>query len=202
MTLSGVVAATWFQTLGGWPNLLQGLGSSIIGGLVAALTAYLVVRWTHQSNLRAATELDARAVVRSLTTDSLKVLEDVQVLIRQPFEEVADRLRRLVVEIRLCRIRFATAFNVNYATIAMVDSDFVTKTLSPLVHQVVESFEATENNAQRAADAMELPEPDTEKDLAAISEAMRSLEAAIAQMNDFNGACATWLSERTSRTAK
>ncbi|MDX3003233.1 hypothetical protein PWY87_16200 [Kribbella solani] len=124
MMLNDAAAATWVQALGGWSNFLQGLGSSIVGGLVAALTAYLVVRWSHKSNLRAAAEMDARSVIRSLTTDSLKVLADIQELINQPFEDVPERLRRLKVEVRLCQMRFGTAFNVNYPTIALVDRDF------------------------------------------------------------------------------
>src|SRR5881398_825083 len=126
MRPSDGASATWFDSLGGWSNLLQGLGSAVIGGLAAAATAYLVVRWTHRSNMRAATEMDARSVVRGLTDDSLKILADIQELISQPVEDAALPLRRFLVETRLCQMRFGTAFNVSFPTIALVDTGFVT----------------------------------------------------------------------------
>ncbi|RZU20045.1 hypothetical protein EV645_2266 [Kribbella rubisoli] len=200
MTLSDVVAATWFQTLGGWSNLLQGLGSAVVSGLVAALTAYLVVRWTHKSEMRVATEMDARSVVRSLTADSLKVLADVQELINQPIGEVAERLRRLQVEVRLCRMRFGTAFNINFPTIALVDEAFVLDTMSPLVNEIDKSFDETEKRVETAAEAMEVePVPDPEVVMAAVSEAIEMLNATMLQINDLNRACASWLGDRNSR---
>ncbi|MGW0158472.1 hypothetical protein ACWDUN_04020 [Mycobacterium sp. NPDC003323] len=51
---------------GGWPNSLQGLGSALIGGLVAALTAYVVVRLTANDNRNRALEDEARLVARDL----------------------------------------------------------------------------------------------------------------------------------------
>jgi hypothetical protein len=198
MTVSYVVAATWFDTLGGWLNLMQGLGSSVVGGLVAAFTAYLVVRWTHKSNMRAATEMDARSVVRSLTTDSLKVVTDVQELINQPIGEVSERLPRLKVEVRLCRMRFGTAFNVNFPAVALVDKGFVMTTMSPLVNEIDKSFDVTEKHVQVAVDAMEQEVPDIEAVTTAVDEAIASLDEAMIQINDLNRSCATWLGERNT----
>ncbi|WP_327635300.1 hypothetical protein OHB24_35630 [Kribbella sp. NBC_00482] len=195
MRPSDEAGATWFDSLGGWSNLLQGLGSAVIGGLVAAATAYLVVRWTHRSNMRAATEMDARSVVRSLTDDSLKILADIQELISQPVEDAALPLRRFLVEIRLCQMRFGTAFNVSFPTIALVDTGFVTTTISPLVEQISTSFGVAEARVQKAIDAQDLSEQASVAE--AYTKVAATLDTAASQINDLNLACVTWLGART-----
>lgn len=191
-----MVNANWFDSLGRWPNLLQGLGSAIIGGLVAAVTAYLVVRWTHQSNMRAAAEMDARSVVRGLTTDSLNVLADIQELINQPTTDGSDRFWRLIVEIRLCQMRFATAFNVSLPTIALVDARFVTDVISPVVGQIGRMFFLAEKGVQTAIDAQEAQPPDAETVPVDHVQINESLYKAATQIDDLNRACATWLGQR------
>lgn len=187
----------WFDSLGRWSNLLQGLGSAIIGGLVAAVTAYLVVRWTHQSNMRAAAEMDARSVVRSLTTDSLNVLADIQEMINQPTTVGIDRPWRLIIEIRLCHMRFGTAFNVSFPTIALVDAHFVTDVLSPFVDQISRLFTSAENEIQTAIDTHEAATPDAETVSIDFGQINESLYTAATQIEDLNRACATWLGTRT-----
>jgi hypothetical protein len=196
MTPPDVVSTTWFDSLGRWSNLLQGLGSAVIGGLVAAATAYLVVRWTHRSNMRAATEMDARAVVRSLTADLLRVFADLHGLIYQPDGDVTDKLPRMLGDIKLCQMRFATAVNVSTQTIALVDDDFVTGTISSLGEQIDGSFRSAENHLHGALDAQELQEPDAEAVSAALDNVIASLDEASIQVNDLNRACLTWLGRR------
>lgn len=194
---SDLVAATWFDTLGRWPNLLQGLGSSIVGGLVAALTAYLVVRWTQRSNVRVATEMDARSVVRSLTTDSLKVLADIQELLHRDDDDLEKRFRRCQFEIRLVRMRFGSAFNASFPTIALVDKDVVMKILSPLVNKIDGSFSDAEGHADRAVDALGLlAESGSEAVLEAGDEMIESIKLACEQINDLLRGCASWLGDR------
>jgi hypothetical protein len=189
-----MVNTSWFDSLGRWSNLLQGLGSAIIGGLVAAVTAYLVVRWTHKSNMLAAAEMDARSVVRGLKTDSLRVLADIQELLAQPATSGIEQLWRLIVEIRLCQMRFGTAFNVSFPTIALVDAHFANAVVSPFVDQIVESFAAAENNVQSAIDAQKAPAPPAVA--ADITRIKVSLSAAATLIDDLNRACATWLGTR------
>lgn len=192
-----MVNTNWFDSLGRWPNLLQGLGSAIIGGLVAAVTAYLVVRWTHQSNMRAAAEMDARSVVRSLTTDTLNVLADIQELINQPSTGGIDRFWRLIVEIRLCQMRFGTAFNVSFPTISLVDDRFMTTVLSPFVDQIGKLFASAEDDIHTAIDAQEALAPDAETVSVDLGQINESLYTAATQIDDLNRACATWLGTRT-----
>jgi hypothetical protein len=202
MTLNDVATAAWFDTLGGWSNLMQGLGSSVIGGFVAALTAYLVVHWTHKSNMRAAAEMDARAVVRSLAGDSLKVIADVQELVSHPTGEVPDRLRRLKSELKLCQMRFGISANVSSPTIALVDKTFAITTLSPTIEQIDESFNETARRLEQAAEAMEQPERGAEAMVASVEESMASLRTTMALINDLNERCATWLEERNNSRSR
>jgi hypothetical protein len=50
----------WHSWFGGWPNVLQGIGSAVISGFIAALTALIVVRMTHNRDRRLAVETDGR----------------------------------------------------------------------------------------------------------------------------------------------
>jgi hypothetical protein len=176
---------------------MQGLGSSIIGGLVAALTAYLVVRWTHRSNVRVSTEMDARSVVRSLTTDSLKVLADIQEMLHRDDEDLEKRFRRCQFEIRLVRMRFGSAFNASFPTIALVDRDIVMKTLSPLVNKIDGSFNDAEGHAEGAIAALEsLIDGGAEAVLDAGNEMIESIRLASEQINDLLRDCANWLGDR------
>ncbi|MFC4119885.1 hypothetical protein [Nonomuraea zeae] len=49
-----------------WANLLQGAISAVISGVVAALTAWLVVRATRQNDRRLALEMESRAAAMRL----------------------------------------------------------------------------------------------------------------------------------------
>ncbi|WP_133062566.1 hypothetical protein, partial [Mycolicibacterium peregrinum] len=56
----------WSEIFGGWPNALQGSASAIISGVVAAATAFLVVRLTARADRKRALEDEARQVAREL----------------------------------------------------------------------------------------------------------------------------------------
>jgi hypothetical protein len=69
---------SFLDSIGGWPNLLQGLGSAVVGGLVAAITAYAVVRLTHRSDRRLATEVEGRSAARAIVAAAAKTPRDLQ----------------------------------------------------------------------------------------------------------------------------
>lgn len=56
----------WTGIFGGWPNLLQGLASALIGGIVAAVAAIVVVRLTADKSRDLALQDEARQVARDL----------------------------------------------------------------------------------------------------------------------------------------
>ena len=123
----------------------------------------------------------------------MKVITEIQELINQPIEDLAERLRRLKSEVRLCRMRFATAFNVSFPTIALVDLNFVETVLSPVVNRIDISFDETENLLVAASDAAERRPIDGDAITASVDEAMKSLDTAMLQVNEFNTAAAQWL---------
>ncbi len=197
MSQTEVVHATWFDALGRWPNLMQGLGSAIVSGLVAALTAYLVIRLTHRSNMRVATEMDARSAFRSLNAEWLKVIADIQETLNRSDEDHEVRLQGLRSDLDLARIRFGAAFNVGYSTIALADRDFALETLAPHVRKIDELFAEAAAHAQEAVDALQLP---AGKAIPAVSEANAaikdSVHAASLQINKVLRDGATWLGNR------
>lgn len=50
----------WFKVVGGWSNLLQGLLSAIIAGIVAAAVSFIVVYLTNAGNRRLSRQQEAR----------------------------------------------------------------------------------------------------------------------------------------------
>ncbi|MFB6724949.1 hypothetical protein ACFCV3_32530 [Kribbella sp. NPDC056345] len=126
----------------------------------------------------------------------MKVITEIQELVNQPFEDVAERSLGLKSEVRVCRMRFATAFNVAFPTVALVDLDFVQTVLSPVVNRIEGSFEETENLLIAAGDIAERQPIDADAITAAANAAMESLNATIIRINEFNTAAAQWLGER------
>jgi hypothetical protein len=56
----------WSAIFGGWPNALEGSASAVISGVVAAVTAWLVVVGTSHADRRRAFEDEGRQVAREL----------------------------------------------------------------------------------------------------------------------------------------
>jgi hypothetical protein len=192
-----VAAAHWFDALGRWPNLMQGLGSAIVSGLVAALTAYLVVHLTHRSNMRAATEMDARSAFRDLNAEWLKVISDIQETLDRSPDDPEERMQALRSNLDLVRIRFSAAFNVSFATIALVDREFALDTLVAGVKQVNELFAEATAHAQEAVDAFQLPVAQrSEAVLDAANAVQQSIHAASLHINEVLGHGATWMGNR------
>jgi hypothetical protein len=53
-------AQSWLQTIGGWPNLLSGLLSAAIAGIVAAAVSFIVVYLTNAGARRLSRQQEAR----------------------------------------------------------------------------------------------------------------------------------------------
>lgn len=66
MTVSGF--------FGGSANLMQGLVSSLLGGVIAALTAYLVVRLTRRHEAHLALLVEARKVVAEVAELTIRTM--------------------------------------------------------------------------------------------------------------------------------
>jgi hypothetical protein len=81
----------------GDPNLwFQGLGSAIVGGVVAALTALLVVKLTNNKNRALARELDARGQATTLLRATNEFAAAAVRLARNT-DEMAEERNRLLI---------------------------------------------------------------------------------------------------------
>ncbi|MFB4278470.1 hypothetical protein ACBJ59_24490 [Nonomuraea sp. MTCD27] len=104
-----------------WANLLQGGISAVIGGIVAALTAWAVVAGTGRQAHRQALIIDARNAARTLIRDTEALMRAVMRLSRSP--ERRDR-REWLLQLDEARVAFFNSCAVNIATIAAVDEGF------------------------------------------------------------------------------
>ncbi|TCN30604.1 hypothetical protein EV644_13268 [Kribbella orskensis] len=105
------------DSLGGWANLFQGLGSAAVGGVVAALTAIFVVWLTHNGDRRLATDLDARASARALVASVGQIAGEVEQAIHRVTFHDRSQLESLF-------LRFVVEMEAHQPAIAMVDQAF------------------------------------------------------------------------------
>jgi hypothetical protein len=92
---------------GGWPNLNQGLVSSIvgaiIGGFAAAIAAYLVVALTHKRERRLAFELEARRAASEIAAEALTSVTSRHVNRNDLLMSLTDLYSRTMVTVALLR---------------------------------------------------------------------------------------------------
>jgi aspartyl/asparaginyl beta-hydroxylase (cupin superfamily) len=93
-----VCVIRWSAIFGGWPNILSGSASAIIGGVVAASTAWLVVRWTARADRERALDVEARQValdlVRTLGTLFIGIPD------QRPFRNDYETATGLILQLR------------------------------------------------------------------------------------------------------
>jgi hypothetical protein len=136
-----VKCGSWFEALGGWTNLMQGLGSAIVGGIVAAAVALLVVRLTHKGTRSMTAMAEARAAVRNILNASTKVGLDVLDL-NEKAESSDWTIGRWVGPLMRIRLELSAAVASDLPSIAVVDAKFQDE-LGRLVATVVVALEVT-----------------------------------------------------------
>ncbi|MGN9784933.1 hypothetical protein ACTMTF_26115 [Nonomuraea sp. ZG12] len=119
-----------------WANLLQGAISAVIGGVVAALTAWAVVAGTGRQAHRQALVIDARNAARTLIQDTEKLMRSVMRLARVPGPR--DQ-REWLLQLDEARITFFNRYVIHMATIQATDEKFALR-LSELMDQIYEEM--------------------------------------------------------------
>jgi hypothetical protein len=112
------------NVFGSWPNVMQGLASAVVGGIVAALTALLVVWLTRRGQQRLADELDARQSARAL-------LERIRELVAHGLEDAVRG--RDVQTSRSLHIDFKLAMSTYTPAIESIDPVAFSRDIRPLI---------------------------------------------------------------------
>ncbi|WP_067504179.1 hypothetical protein [Actinoplanes sp. TFC3] len=123
-------SASWFQSVtAGWPNLLQGLVSAVITGLVAALVSLTVVRLTDSSLRKLALQQQARDKVVDALESGMRTFVGVpdERSLRADIEDVA------VLDLR---------FRIAAAVVAAQDRQFSTELdrVATRLHELTERW--------------------------------------------------------------
>ncbi|HEY5477663.1 MAG TPA: hypothetical protein VIK11_13220, partial [Tepidiformaceae bacterium] len=84
---------------GSWPNVMQRLASALIAGMVAAVTAPLVVRLSRRNEAQRADELAARQAARTLLEDGAGNFSAVASRRRGVLASVQSGLARLPTQL-------------------------------------------------------------------------------------------------------
>ena len=121
-----ISSLSWLDSIGGLENLLQGLGSATISGVVAAVTAWFILWRTRLHEKKLATELDARNAARELTSGLVGMVKELA-------EAEKENDSRALVFLHV-RVMGATAGHV--PTIELVDQQFVEKQLMPVLSEL------------------------------------------------------------------
>ncbi|MGW3347149.1 hypothetical protein ACWDA3_27935 [Nonomuraea rubra] len=104
-----------------WANLLQGALSAVVGGVVAAVTAWAVVRLSAHQAHRQSLRVEARTSARDLVLATLTLNQQVIMLWRQ-----TGRIKRQqwLMELDHATTGFFFSFMMHEATITAVDPAF------------------------------------------------------------------------------
>ncbi|WP_432885936.1 hypothetical protein ACQPYH_02495 [Kribbella sp. CA-245084] len=156
-------ASGMFGSIGGWTNLLQGLGSAVVSGVVAAITAYIVVRLTHRADRRLATDVEARAAAREILTVTSRLPRELQAWASTD-RKGKDRLERMGSDLTLLRYDLLAILSTHTTSIKAVDKSFA-NSLSHKANDLMAAVEAMGETisgfAQLAADGQSKTEGDT-----------------------------------------
>lgn len=117
-------AATDAAWLGGWTNLLQGLGSALVSGVVAALTAWWVVRLSAKHDARRTQEAEARTAAGELLGRLGQLIETSGDVLTNDDHEALTRFS----------LQLSTAVHTFRPSIASVDQRFADE----LVNKIIE----------------------------------------------------------------
>ncbi|GAA4588621.1 hypothetical protein GCM10023194_40760 [Planotetraspora phitsanulokensis] len=104
-----------------WPNLLQGALSAVVGGVVAAVTAWAVVSITGRQVRRQAAHDRAIAAAQALIQESQFLIAAVEMV--EPWRRWTSRERQYQ-RLRVAGTRFSTRAMLYKSIITAVDPDF------------------------------------------------------------------------------
>ena len=120
------------HSLGGWPNLMQGLGSNLVAGLLAGLVAWIILRRTRRNESRLADELDARSAARELMATLTTVGSEMSKI-----RKTKDK-----TELGHVSLRVVSQILTHRAAIELADEKFVEKRLQPFLTEIAEGAKA------------------------------------------------------------
>jgi hypothetical protein len=97
---------------GGWPNALQGLVSALFGGVIAALTAWWVVRLTHRHER-------TNAIYVNGLDSAVTIIERSHAFMRSLVDEDSSQRQR-----ELALVSWAESIQIYSAGVLALDKDF------------------------------------------------------------------------------